>query len=91
MEGWLCLVCTALAAVSCAGLCGAEEDDSSRLCSVEQAVRLDAVITNTSGGYVDGRVQTCEEGRWKNLCGSLWTEENAKVTCRSLNYTTEGN
>ncbi len=70
----------------------AQKDGEVDQCSVEQAVRLDepTIRANTSCGYVEGKVQICEDGRWKNLCDTFWTEEDAKVACKSLNYTAAG-
>ena len=60
-------------------------------CSVETSVRFDSGIKeNSTCGYVEGRVQICEDGGWKNLCDSNWTILDAQVTCRALNYSAIG-
>ncbi len=56
-------------------------------CSVETSVRVDdGAQTNSTCGYVQGRLQICEDQEWKNLCDTNWTFSDAQVTCRSLNY-----
>ena len=60
-------------------------------CSVESgAVRIDGARENATCGSVEGRVQICEEGEWRDLCDTNWTMADAQVTCRSLNYSIRG-
>ncbi len=60
-------------------------------CSVETSVRFDdGAQTNSTCGYVQGRLQVCEDQVWKNLCDTNWTFSDAQVTCRSLNYSAIG-
>lgn len=53
-------------------------------------VRLDTERRNLTHRYVEGRVQVCEDGEWKNLCDVDWTLADAQVTCRTLNYSIQG-
>ncbi len=60
-------------------------------CSVETSVRFDdGLQVNSTCGYVQGRLQVCEDQVWKNLCDTNWTVSDAQVTCRSLNYSAIG-
>ena len=88
-NSWQCVLALVVV-VLCYSLpfCEAAKDGGEP-CSEEEAVRLDAVMANTSCGYVEGRVQVCENGVWKNLCDSSWTEKDAQVACKS-NYTALG-
>ena len=78
------------------GYCTVEmkKDDISSVCQSSQngSVRLDAdgVRANSTCGTIEGRVQVCEDNRWKNLCDTNWTMSDAKVVCRSLNYSSKG-
>jgi len=57
------------------------------LCSDGDTVQLESgVERNDTCGTVEGRVQICEEGEWRNLCDSMWTVQDARVACLSLNY-----
>ena len=67
-----------------------EKDDKDSSCSTERAVRIDAPQTDENCESVEGRVQICEEGDWRNLCDTNWTLHDIQVTCRSLNYSTTG-
>ncbi len=60
-------------------------------CFVETSVRFDdGAQINSTCGYVQGRLQICEDQVWKNLCDTNWTFSDAQVTCRSLNYSAIG-
>lgn len=84
---WLTVLCCYT--VLCAPADGA--DSKLESCNVTGAVRLDALKkTNSICESVEGRVQLCEGGHWLNLCDSDWTLNDAKVTCRSLNYSSQG-
>ena len=34
----------------------------------------------------EGRVEVCDEGKWKTACDRGWKVEEAMVVCRQLNY-----
>ena len=55
-----------------------------------ERIRLDIPERNETCGFVEGRVQFCMENEWKHLCDSDWTQQDAKVMCRSLNYSVIG-
>ena len=38
----------------------------------------------------EGRVEICQSGQWKTVCDNNWSENEAKVVCRQLGYTTQG-
>lgn len=84
---WLILFCC------CTVLCAPDGDSKLESCNVTGAVRLDAIMikeTSSTCESAEGRVQLCEGGHWLNLCDSNWTLDDAKVTCRSLNYSSQG-
>ena len=45
-----------------------------------------------AGGNVsnEGRVEICQSGQWKTVCDNNWSENEARVVCRQLGYTTQG-
>ena len=45
-----------------------------------------------AGGSVsnEGRVEVCQSGEWKTVCDNNWSENEARVVCRQLGYTTQG-
>ena len=45
-----------------------------------------------AGGSVsnEGRVEICQSGEWKTVCDNNWSENEARVACRQLRYTTQG-
>ena len=45
-----------------------------------------------AGGNVsnEGRVEICQSGEWKTVCDNNWSENEARVVCRQLGYTTLG-
>lgn len=51
----------------------------------DRAVRLAGGSSN-----LEGRVEVCFNNRWGTVCGNAWSQENARVTCRQLGFSTEG-
>ena len=51
---------------------------------VEGSVRL----VNGSSHY-EGRVEICLSGHWGVVCDDEWNNNNARVVCRQLGYSTE--
>ena len=87
----LCCVILAIVAVYCVESADPEKDtDKGPSCFTERAVRIDALQTDENCRFVEGRVQICEEGDWRDLCDTNWTLHDTQVTCRSLNYSTTG-
>ena len=37
----------------------------------------------------EGRVEVCQEEKWKTVCDAGWGREEAQIVCRQLGY--EGN
>ena len=35
-------------------------------------------------------MKICEDGRWKYLCGQLWSDVQAEVACRQARMSTAG-
>ena len=64
------------------------------------ARRLIAAFTNIysfqqcTNGNIDIReeepMKICEDGRWKYLCGQLWSDAQAEVVCRQTRMSTAG-
>uniref|UniRef100_A0A1X7ULL6 Deleted in malignant brain tumors 1 protein n=1 Tax=Amphimedon queenslandica TaxID=400682 RepID=A0A1X7ULL6_AMPQE len=38
----------------------------------------------------EGRVEICYEGVWGSICPNYWKDDNARVACKQLGYTTTG-
>ena len=38
----------------------------------------------------EGRVEICQSGEWKTVCDNNWSQNEARVVCRQLGYTTQG-
>ena len=38
----------------------------------------------------EGRVEICQSGEWKTVCDSNWSENEARVVCRQLGYSNQG-
>ena len=60
--------------------------DSQQSCSTQGAVRL----VGGWGSY-EGNVQVCNSGEWGYVCGNSWDNNDAKVVCRQLGYSTSSN
>ena len=45
-----------------------------------------------SGGSLanEGRVEICQSGEWKTVCDNNWSENEARVVCRQLGYSDQG-
>ena len=82
-----CMVSLILCSYS---LAAGDDSGSADPCPTDGAVRLDAVKTNATLSTVEGRVQICEGGEWRHICDSMWTLQDAEVTCRALNYSSRG-
>ena len=54
----------------------------------EGDVRLAGGVTNSSG-----RLEVCANGMWGRVCNALqyWGPDNARVVCRQLGFSGEGN
>ena len=83
--------------VCCTVQCQDSEDDKSKTsdpCSANDTIRLDARVKDDDCGLVEGRVQFCEGNSgqkiWKDLCDSHFTEEDARVICKSLGHSEIG-
>ena len=44
------------------------------------------------GGHssTEGRVEICIYNAWRTICDDGWDDDNAKVVCRQLGYSTKG-
>ena len=59
-------------------------------CTENGVIRLNSIMKNDTCGTVQGRVQICEDLVWKGLCDSAWTLQDARVACKSLGFTDQG-
>ena len=63
---------------------GEDELDHNCPCEPEGAVRLvDGTVPYR------GRVEICEERRWRSICSERWDINDATVVCRQLGYPAE--
>lgn len=52
-------------------------------CTTDGAVRLIG-----GGDGLSGHVEVCTGGSWSAICDTNWCEQNAKVVCGQLGYST---
>ena len=67
--------------------CGHHED-AGVYCNVpcdENDVRM----VNSTSEY-EGRIEVCSNGTWHPVCDEFWSNEDARVVCRQLGYSSVG-
>ena len=54
-------------------------------CDVEDEIRL--VKGNNP---LEGQVEICKQSTWATVCNTLWNTAEARVVCRQLGYSSDG-
>ena len=69
---------------------GAASENEHGLCTKQMSIRFANFTVRRGNGTVLGRVLVCEDNMWKNLCDTNWTLSDAKVACRTFQYSPIG-
>ena len=64
-------------------LCFLSTRDTSQCC--DGTVRLAGGSSSN-----EGRVEICQSREWKTICDNNWSENEARVVCRQLGYSDQG-
>jgi hypothetical protein len=58
--------------------------------NIIECIQGDVRLVDGRNDY-EGRVEVCDDGKWKTVCDRKWRDEEAKVVCRQLNYSDPSN
>ena len=52
------------------------------------SIACDQNATRLTGGEnkFEGRVEVCDGGEWKSVCGDGWDNKEASVVCREIGF-----